>query len=112
MGAFADPVCRRRDILLLFAEAEGRARPPKLRRRFPLFDVRKWRIAVVWVRRCKFCAEPVRRVGERGPLAIHCSPRCAKRGYDFSPRKAESRRVWQRAYRARARAASPGVVTR
>lgn len=105
IGSFDLDVCRLRvAVVEIFAEAARAAQPRRLRRRFPLFYLESWRLAIAQARRCKFCGGRVRRCGVRGPLPVHCSPACAKRGYDFSPRKRETRRAWAKANRARQRA--------
>lgn len=104
-GAFDLDACRRRvHVFEIFAEGARKAQPRRARRRFPLFFLESWRRAIAYGRRCKFCRAPIRRCGVRGPLPIHCSAGCAKRGYDSSDRKRETRRAWAKAKRDAVRA--------
>ena len=82
---------RKLEIVELFVEAQHAGAPHKLRRRFPLFVVATARAVALGSRLCPTCRAPVRRLGQSGPLALHCSPRCAKHGYNFNPYCGECR---------------------
>lgn len=92
---------RRVGILLLFLEAAAKAQPRRARRLYPLFFRRDaWRRTITGQRRCRFCGTWITRCAKVGPLPDYCSGRCAKRPYDFNPRKKAARAAWMRKWRA------------
>jgi hypothetical protein len=98
---------RRLELVEVIVDAQHAGTPPRLRRSFPLFSIAEARSTIVTSRRCRlwWCQARVLRLGRRGPLAEYCSERCAKWGYNFSPRKRLTRSLWAKARRDERRAA-------
>jgi len=96
---------RQLEVLEVFVEAAHSGQPQRVRRRFPLFVTATARAVLLGHRLCLVCRRQIHRLGVRGPLAVHCSIRCAKHGYNFSDRKRATRAAWAKARRSRLRAA-------